>query len=76
MYRASWEPMKADSQTRYMSPHFNHMEHDMGAARMRPSNSLPSLSYNPSAMDLRPAANGHSNYVDQLNVGTGIDFFF
>jgi len=72
MYRASWEPVKSkysvDSQTQY---HTLGMEHDMGAARMRPSNSSPSLNYN-----LRHAANGHSNYVDQLNVGSGIEFFF
>jgi len=72
MYRASWEPVKSkysvDLQTQY---HTRSMEHDMGAARMRPSNSSLSLNYN-----VRPADNGHSNYIDELNVGNGIDFFF
>lgn len=81
MYRVKSE-YGVDSQTQYISPplpeHLNHtrsVEHDMGAARIRPSNSSLSLNYNPPAMDLRPGANGHSNYVDQLNVGHGIEFF-
>jgi hypothetical protein len=78
MNRACSEPVKLEYglDPRAQYNHIPSVEHDLGATRIRPSNSSPSLNYNPSAMDLRPASNGHRSYVDQLNVGKGIDFFF
>ena len=75
MCRAISEPMKYEYG---LDPH-NHIpsvERGLGATGMRPSNSSRSVDFSPPAMDLRPAANDRLSYVDQLNVGKGIDFFF